>query len=118
MKEQNGNEKEKNKDKKKSWFKNEKKFYLFTAVGCAAILLAVIIVAVAVSGNKTQQGLKNPTSSSVSVPNSSDKDSSDKNDSSSGKEEEKPVDGESDGMLMPISTVSLSNDYGFGIIRR
>lgn len=102
MKEQNGN------DKKKSWLKGEKKFYLFTAIGCAAVLLAVIIVAVAVSGNKVDEGAKNSTSSSVVIP-----DSSNDVNTGGGNEDEKPVDGATEGMVMPLASVSVSNDYGF-----
>ena len=102
MKEQNENEK----DKKKSWWKGEKKFYLFTAIGCAAVLLAVIIVAVAVSANQVEQGAQNPPSNSVVVPNTG-------NNGNKEPEQNKPVDGEVEGMVMPLVSVSVSNDYGF-----
>ena len=46
MKEENGNEKKKPVKNKKN---GEKKFYLFTAIGCAVALLAIIIVAVDLS---------------------------------------------------------------------
>ena len=68
MKEQNENE------KKKITLTKEKKFYLFTAVGCAAVLLAIIIVAIAVTnnntveptiGNNTSHEAQNPTDSTV-----------------------------------------------------
>lgn len=104
MKEQNG------KDKKNPWWKGEKKLYLFTAIGCAVVLLAVIIVAVAISGNQTQEGKKN-SSSSISAP--APDDSSSAPDSSSGGQEEKPVDGSTEGMIMPVESVTVSNDYGF-----
>ena len=102
MKEQNENEK----DKKKSWWKGEKKFYLFTAIGCAAVLLAVIIIAVAVSANQVDQGMMASTPNTVIVPdnNTGDKDNNQNN---------KPVDGEAKGMIMPLVSVSVSNDYGF-----
>ena len=77
MKEQNGNEN----DKKKSWWKGEKKFYLFTAIGCAAVLLAVIIIAVAVSANQVDQGMMASTPNTVIVPdnNTGDKDNNQNN---------------------------------------
>ena len=103
MKEQNG------KDKKTPWWKGEKKLYLFTAIGCAAILLTVIIVAVAVSANKTQEG-KKASSSSISAPIPDDSSSAP---DSSGGQEEKPVGGETEGMVVPVANVTVSNDYGF-----
>lgn len=99
MKEQNGKEKKKPMSK-------EKKFYLFTAVGCAAVMLAIIIVAVAITNNSN---VKNPTldnnSNTVVVPNP------DKQPEDSGTNE--PVITTPDGMTMPLSTVSVLNDYGF-----
>ena len=44
MKEQNGSEK-----KKEAVMTKEKKFYLFSAIGCAATLVAIIVVALVVS---------------------------------------------------------------------
>ena len=103
MKEQNGNEK----DKKKSWWNGEKKFYLFTAIGCAAVLLAVIIVAVAVSASRLEQGGTSITDTIV-VPddNVGDNGNADSNGN-------KPVDGGANGMVMPLENVSVSTDYGF-----
>ena len=120
MKEEKTNEKEKEKEKEekinkpkskqKSWWSKENRYYLLTAIGCAAVLLAVIIVAVAVSGDKTKEAGKNSVSSSVTMPDSSvDK----PNEGTGGKEEEKPVGGETEGMIMPVSGVSVTNDYGF-----
>ena len=56
MKEQN-EQKEKGKAKKdwKNWFKGERRFYLITAIGCALALTAIIVVAVAISGDKTNE---------------------------------------------------------------
>ena len=105
MKERNDNE------KKKTRMNGEKKFYLFTALGCAAVLLAVIIVAVAVTNNtKVSEGMKNPNSSSVTeTPNGGG------SNQPSGTEPggtEEPVGG-TEGMIMPLVAVSVSNDYGF-----
>ena len=106
MKEENGNEKKKS-DKKKN---SEKKFYLFTAIGCAVALLAIIIVAVAVSGSDNVEGKKpsnNSQSSSAPVqdPNSSPDDGKDNGD--------EPVISVPEGMVMPIAAASIGNDYGF-----
>ncbi|MBR2442154.1 MAG: M23 family metallopeptidase [Clostridia bacterium] len=99
MKEQNGKEKKKPMSK-------EKRFYLFTAVGCAAVMLAIILVAVAITNNAD---LKDPTagnpSNTVVIPNP------DKQPEDSGTNE--PVITTPDGMTMPLSTVSVLNDYGF-----
>ncbi len=99
MKEQNGKEKKKPMSK-------EKKFYLFTAVGCAAVMLAIILVAVAVTNNSK---LEDPTagnnSNTIVIPNP------DKTPEDSGTNE--PVITTPEGMTMPLSTVSVLNDYGF-----
>ncbi len=114
MKEQNGSEK-----KKKIRINGEKKFYLFTAIGCAAVLLAVIIVAVAVTNNsKVNSGLKNPTSnSSVESPLDSaggNNSTGNNNDSAGGNNSsDEPVSGGSEDMIMPMASVTVSNDYGF-----
>ncbi len=100
MKEQNGSEKKKGMTK-------ERKFYLFTAIGCAAVLLAIIIVAVAVTNNST---LDTPTAgtqnSSTVIPNKPD-------DNTGGGTNDEPVITTPEGMTMPLATVAVINDYGF-----
>ena len=95
MKEQNGKEKKKPMSK-------EKKFYLFTAVGCAAVMLAIILVAVAITNNSN---VKTPTvdkdSNVVVVPTPDPK------------PDDEPVITTPDGMTLPLSTASVLNDYGF-----
>lgn len=101
MKEQNGNEKKKRLTK-------EKKFYLFSAIGCAAALLAVIVVAVVLTvGDNQVTEVKNPPASQESP-----------NDEASSKDENEDVGNESvgntdNGMIMPIGNVAVGNDYGF-----
>lgn len=99
---------EPDKKEKKKWtiFKKpltkDQKLYLYTAVGCAAALLAIIIVAVvATNGNKIDNTLEN--SSSLETPL----------DSSKPNEDEKPVVIVPEGMISPIETVTVTNDYGF-----
>ena len=112
MQEQQGKEKGKeNKDskekKKKTKLSKEKKFYLFTAIGCAAVLVAIIVVAIAVSnaGSATNQGA-NPPSSESTLPDEPDEPSQpDKPD--------EPVSGETEGMILPVASVNISNEYGF-----
>lgn len=130
MKEQNGTEQEtektknKNKDKKKKWkISGEKRFYLFTAIGCAAALLAVIIVAIAVtnSGDVDQQaGVNNSTSTSAPIESEpSDEDENSSNTDVGGKDDEdnggadEPVINTPEGMISPVANVTVSNDYGF-----
>ena len=95
MKEQNGKEKKKPMSK-------EKKFYLFTAVGCAAVMLAIILVAVAITNNSN---VKTPTvdkdSNVVVVPTPDPK------------PDDEPVITTPEGMTLPLSTASVLNDYGF-----
>ena len=98
MKEQNG---------KKKPMSKERKFYLFTAVGCAAVLLAIIIVAVAITNNSN---LQDPTagqdnSITIVVPDPDKKPDDGTTD--------EPVIITPDGMTMPLTTVSVINDYGF-----
>jgi murein DD-endopeptidase MepM/ murein hydrolase activator NlpD len=104
MKENKENGKANN--KKKSWWKSEKRFYLLTAVGCAVALVAIIVMAVAVSGDQTVDEGKRPNSSISSSDGGT-------NNGGNSAEEEKPVDGGKEEMLMPVANVSLSNDYGF-----
>lgn len=99
MKEQNGSE------KKKSRLSGEKKFYLFTAIGCAAVLLAIVIVAIAVtnSGNKVDRFASVDSEPTADEP--VDEPLPDEND--------EPVVVVPTGMVSPLEAVSVSNDYGF-----
>ena len=120
MNEQKDNGKEKEKEiqtkpaapKKKQKMSSERKFYLFTAIGCAAVLIAIIIVAIAVTNSSdVEQGMRDPVSnSSTYEPEPEDS------------EEDKPTDTEKpdepvvtvpEGMAMPIQTATLLNDHGF-----
>ena len=104
MKEQNGSEKKKGMSK-------EKKFYLFTAIGCAVTLVAIILVAVLLP---TQNSVDDPTLNkpSSSLGNSASEDPGDSTgQDSSGSNE--PVINTPEGMMMPVETVSVMNDFGF-----
>lgn len=106
MKEQNEREKKVKKMNK------EKRFYLFTAVGCAAMLVAIIVVAIVVSslnGVENPSAGKNPMSSQT--PSSSTEDDADKESSVGGTDE--PVVNTPDGLMMPLESVTVANDYGF-----
>lgn len=106
MKEHNDNE------NKKRRMGGEKKFYLFTALGCAAVLMAIIVVAIAVTNNKglEDEGMRNPShSSSSSV---LDEESGDGN-STEEESSHKPVDSEQEDMILPVASGTLLHDYGF-----
>ena len=101
MKEQNASE------KKKARWSGEKKFYVFTAIGCAAVMLAIIIIAVAVSGkdkvnNQVDNGNNNVE---ISTP--------DENVGGEDSGNEETVGGLPEGMILPLSAVTVLNDYGF-----
>ena len=99
MKEQNEKEKAIKTKKKVS---GEKKFYLATAIGCAVMLVAIVVTAVIVSGTNQDIVMDNPNSgNSSTLPEGS----------SDGENEQ--VSGLPDGMIAPIEAVSVSNAYGF-----
>lgn len=84
----------------------EKRFYLCTAAGCALALIAIVVVALAVTNTGTiDQGANSPKHSSSASYSSS---SSSKPDSSG-----EPVITTPEGMILPVEAVSLGNDYGF-----
>lgn len=107
MKEQKDNEK-KNKPKTNK----EKRFYLFTAIGCAAALVAIIVVAVVVNSlGGGNQASKPPIINSGATDSGDNLGSNDGNTSDSGTN--KPVGGENEGMALPVAEATLMNDHGF-----
>ena len=113
MKEQN-EQKEKSKEKKdwKKWFKGERRFYLITAIGCALALTAIIVVAVAISGDKTnepQVDSGNKGDNVVVVPPKDD----DVQVGGDENENQQPVVKPDEGMVSPIANMNVVNDYGF-----
>ncbi len=110
MKEQKENESGTvNEKKKKPKMNKEKRFYLFTAIGCAAALIAIIVVAVVMNnldaGNN--QAAKPPIDSSQT--GGSDDSSGDSGDSGTNK----PVGGLPEGMTLPVAEAALVNNHGF-----
>lgn len=105
--EENMNEKKENETKKKSRLNGEKKFYLFTAIGCAAVLVAIIVVAIIVSNvSKVDSPTVNVDSSGVvdtpvDVPEEPEPDVNE------------PVATLPEGMIAPMESVSVLHDYGF-----
>lgn len=111
MKEQNEKEQEKTKEKKnkskRKRVNGEKRFYILTALGCAAALTAIITVAVAVSRNGDED---------VTVDNGNEQTQPTPDDENTGT----PDDGEGEqvvvtpqGMVSPLETVSVLNEYEF-----
>ncbi len=113
--------KEKKEGKEKtSRLSGEKKFYLFTAIGCAAALIAIIVVAIAVTGGSKVQNpgeLNNPPGIDTPADSTGGNNGGTENNGGQGEvtppEENKPVGGETQGMVLPVDTFSIVNDYGF-----
>ena len=105
MNEQNGSEK-----KKGAPLTKEKKFYLFTAIGCALTLVGIILLAVLLPNKNV---VEDPTVNAPqnSVQGGADVDVNGDGDKDSGTNE--PVVNTPDGMIMPLETVAIVNDYGF-----
>lgn len=104
------NEKKENENQKKkkvSRLNGEKKFYLFTAIGCAAVLVAIIVVAIVVSNtgkvnSPTANGNSSTTSEApVDKPEPEEPDVNE------------PVVTVPEGMILPVETAAILHDYGF-----
>ena len=111
MKEQN-EPKEKEKKNWKKWFKGERRFYLLTAIGCALALTAIIVVAVAISGDKTnepQVDSGNNGDNVVVIPPKDDEQQVGGNEN----EDQQPVVKPDEGMVSPVANMNVVNDYGF-----
>ena len=114
MKEQN----EKEKKIRKKPMNKEKRFYLLTALGCAAALIAIVTVAIVVStGDVNQAGNGGGTNNGSTLPPASNDNGGNENSGNNG-EQGNTGGGEQvvvkpEGMIMPMETVSLINDYGF-----
>lgn len=111
MKEQN-EQKEKEKKNWKKWFKGERRFYLLTAIGCALALTAIIVVAVAISGDKTnepQVDSGNNGDNVVVIPPKDDEQQVGGNEN----EDQQPVVKPDESMVSPVANMNVVNDYGF-----
>ena len=107
MKEQNEKDKQ---ERRKSGVKEEKKFYLFTAIGCAVALVAIVIVAVAVSNGGSVEA---PQAGNSTINSSSTLPPDEGVGGNQTPDDDEQVAGTPEGMIMPIETVSLINEYGF-----
>lgn len=102
MKEQK--ETENKEQKRKPKMSKEKKFYLFTAIGCAAALVTIIVVAAVVNSlnDKGNNQALNPPVNSVTPDDSAD-------DMGGGEQ----VGSLPDGMTLPVVEAAVINDHGF-----
>ena len=80
----------------------EKRFYTWTAISCAAVLAAIIIIAVAVTG-KEPDNVQNQVDNTPSVEQPDNTPPTD----------DEQVSGLPEGMISPMQSVSVSHDYGF-----
>ena len=112
---QEQNEKEKKIRKKR--ISGEKRFYLLTALGCAAALVAIVTVALVASvGENPSQGgnVGNSDNQAVIPP----VDEGNNGGNNGGNNQGGTGDGEQvvvkpEGMIMPLETAALIHDYGF-----
>lgn len=94
---------------KKKGMTKEKKFYLFTAIGCALTMVGIILLAVLLPA----KAVDDPT---VNAPQNSVQEGGDINQEVNGDnsgDTNEPVVNTPEGMMMPLETVSIANDYGF-----
>ena len=96
MKEKDGKEKA----MKKKKINGEKRFYLATAIGCAVMLMAIVVTSVIVSGNDKNITANNPPESSNVIGGVENPD-------------DEQVSALPDGMISPLQSATVSNTYGF-----
>lgn len=99
--------KENNEKKPKRKISKEKRFYLITALGATTMLLAVIVVAIAVSSSPSSPQAGVPQNSSTVQNHPPVADGNEEN------EGNQDVVVTPEGMLSPVETVSVLHDYGF-----
>ena len=106
---QEQNEKEKKIRKKR--ISGEKRFYLLTAIGCAAALVAIVTVALvaSVGENNHQAGNSGNTGNQSTLPPTADDD----NNNNQGDTNDEQVVVKPEGMIMPVEEAGLIHDYGF-----
>ena len=110
MQEQN----EKEKKIKRKRISGEKRFYLLTALGCAAALVAIVTIALVASvGENPNQGGNVGSSDNQAVvpPVDEGNNGGDSNQGGTGDGEQVVV--KPEGMIMPLDSAALIHDYGF-----
>ena len=109
MQEQN----EKEKKFKKKRISGEKRFYLLTALGCAAALIAIVTIALVASvGENPNQGGNVGNSDNQAVVPPVDEGNNGGNNGGNNQGGEQVV-VKPEGMIMPLETAALIHDYGF-----
>lgn len=89
--------------KTKRKLNGEKRFYLATAIGCAVMLVAIVVAAVIASGIERSETVDNtPNDNSASILPGGEGDVNDEQ-----------VSALPDGMIAPIEAAAVSNSYGF-----
>ena len=114
------NEKNENENKKtKPRMNGEKKFYLLTAIGSALALVAIVVIAIVVSNavKVDTPAVKVDSSISSSQNGSSSVDDENSapnvNGSADNPNEDEPVGTLPEGMVVPVASAPVLNDYGF-----
>ena len=96
--------------RKRRVLNKEKRFYLVTALGCAVALSAIVIVAVAVSNaNKMDQNQAQGGNSGNQIEQPDQPSGGNNN---AGNDDEQVI-VTPQGMVMPLETANVSNEYGF-----
>ena len=116
MKEQKENGSANFSSKKKAKMNKEKRFYLFTAIGCAAALAAIIIVAVVVNtlgGGSSQAGKPSKPPVDSTQPDSGDAGNNSGDNTGDNSGTNQPVGGLPEGMVLPVTEAALMNNHGF-----
>ena len=116
------NEKNENENnKKRTRINGERKFYLLTAIGSALALVAIVVIAIVVSNAvKTDTPAANLHSSISSTQggtsadkNNPDNSAPDVNGSADNPNQDEPVGTLPKGMVAPVASAAVLNDYGF-----
>ena len=117
MKEQNEKEiqTEKKGKVKKARMNKERRFYLATALGCVVAMIAIVVAAVFVTGDKVENQAGNNNGSENNSPLPPD----DENSENTGNTpSDKPNDDEQvtvtpEGLVSPLQTMTILNEHGF-----
>ena len=96
-------------NEKKKGMTKERKFYLFTAIGCALTMVGIILLAVLLPAKAVEDPTLNAPQNSAQ---GGDDINQEVNGDNSGDTNE-PVVNTPEGLMMPVETVSIANDYGF-----
>lgn len=106
--------KEQKEKKPRKKISGEKRFYLITALGATMALVAIIVVAVAVSGaNKIDQNQASNSGSNITNNVDGGNNLPPNADAGNNNNDDEQVVVTPEGMLSPMETVNVINEYGF-----